>query len=86
MFRIVRTRTLRDLEAALLDLRERITAELGPGDGCCRCGALLCDVLTPMTRAYPIGETYCWRCVDQAGITAYTVFPGRERPAGRHRS
>jgi hypothetical protein len=71
MLRIVRTRTLADLENAVFALRDLVVV-LDPegvsvcaGHGCCGCGRWAADVVTPAR------ETYCWACVTRLGITAY---------------
>lgn len=55
---------------------------LSPQDGCCGCGAALCDVRVGSS------EGYCWACIDTWPASAVpaaefgiSVFPGRERGA-----
>jgi hypothetical protein len=43
-----------------------------PEDGCCGCGAALCDVRVGGS------EGYCWACIDSWPASA---VPGRERGA-----
>jgi hypothetical protein len=41
-----------------------------PWVGCCGCGSLWPSVCThPTPPDYPLGETYCWRCVDRFGLS-----------------
>lgn len=74
-----------EAEWAALLLREQL-ADAAPfaahdsaAMGCCGCGAWLADVCTHPSDRYPLGESYCWRCVDRKGIDGYRVLPGRAR-------
>jgi hypothetical protein len=73
MIRIVRTRTLRDLEAAVLLLRDD-TADQRAAHGCCGCGAWMADVVLLPPNA---PEGYCLRCVRDLCIGDYEMLPGR---------
>lgn len=77
MIRLVQSRTLRDLDAAVLDLRE-LLAEADPNAasrsaafGCVGCGAWMSDVVTRH------GESWCWRCVRTHRIDGYLIMRGR---------
>lgn len=84
MPRLVRNRTLNDLEDAVFALQDAAAVAGLPacaGDGCCGCGRWAADVTTNPDQRAPAGETYCWRCVDRLGfdLDEYVVLPGRER-------
>jgi hypothetical protein len=82
--RLVRNRTLSDLEEAVFLLRDQL-AEANPqmirdsaAFGCCGCGAWVADVVTPVGPNLRYGEHYCWSCVDTHDIGEYTVLSRRE--------
>lgn len=87
MPRIVRNRTIADLEDAYLTLRDLLAdvapdaLDSSPAQGCCGCGSPMADVCTLPTPGYPHGEGYCWRCADHMRIGAdeYTILTGRDR-------
>ncbi|MCZ7440794.1 hypothetical protein O7598_31130 [Micromonospora sp. WMMC241] len=89
MLRLIRSRTLADLQAAVFELQDRLAAvdphavANCPAFGCVGCGAWMADVVTAPSAGSPIGESFCWRCVRRRGITGYQVLPGREPQGGR---
>lgn len=77
--------TYTEVEEAALHLRDILAGvdpdalNASPAQGCCGCGAWMCDVTTHPSPGYPYGEGYCWRCVDAKGITELVVLEGRMR-------
>lgn len=90
MWRLIRTRTLADLEAAVFELQDRLAdadpnaVRDCPAYGCCGCGAWMADVVTEPTADLPYGESYCWRCVSKHRIDGYLIMPGRASQEERH--
>lgn len=84
MLRLIRRKTLADLQAVVFELRDRL-AEANPqavthcpAFGCCGCGAWMADVVTEPTTDYPHGESYCWRCVAAHRVEGFRVLRGRQ--------
>ncbi|MBQ1064448.1 hypothetical protein [Micromonospora sp. C41] len=83
MLRLIRSRTLADLQSAVFELQDRLAAVDPqavtdcPAFGCVGCGAWMADVVTEPTPDYPHGESYCWRCVAKHRIDGYLIMPGR---------